>query len=112
MPGEDYDAEVSNRFEIEFEYDAAHRMTLASDDVGTVVTLTYDDAGNVIKRKDANNHEWLMDFDAAGRLVEFKDPIVETGTDNFAMFAYDAVGNVNKANKARNKAGQPRTPLS
>ncbi|MCG8408431.1 MAG: DUF6531 domain-containing protein [Phycisphaerales bacterium] len=75
-------------------YDDVDRLTSATDDLGLITSLTYDENGNVKSRSTAITNQTLQYiYDRANRLKEVRDPIVETPTDKVTTYGYDANGN-------------------
>lgn len=80
-------------------YDAAERLTKVEDDgLGSLKTLVQfgrDQNGNVTSRNTAvTNQTWTYEFNDFDEPWREYDPIVESGSDRYTEFAYDANGNL------------------
>ena len=75
-------------------YDALNRLETATDDLGLIAELTYDDNGNVLTRTTGvANQTWEYHYDEANRLDWIKDPVVEYPDDAYTQFGYDKNSN-------------------
>jgi RHS repeat-associated protein len=59
---------------IQFNYDAAHRITLAFDNLGRTVVYNYDAAGRLARVTDPNGGVTEYTYDAAHRMLTITDP--------------------------------------
>jgi RHS repeat-associated protein len=75
-------------FRTRYSYDAAGRLLTTTDPLGHVTANTYDQVGNLVSVRDANNHTTAYGYDAAARLLSVTAP--DGGSTNYT---YDDAGN-------------------
>ncbi|MFZ5636354.1 MAG: putative Ig domain-containing protein [Pseudomonadota bacterium] len=74
-------------------YDAAGRLQVKTDANNRTETFTYDGADRILTRKDRNDAVWTYQYDAAGRRTAEISPQV-------AVTSVDGSGNVSTVNRA------------
>ena len=82
-----------------YRYDAANRQisqTFDPDGLALTETLTYDKAGNVVRKTDARNNATTSTYDLNGQLLSATDAL-----GNTTSFTYDRVGNQTSLTDAR-----------
>lgn len=87
VPGDDHTATMVTRSD----YDDGEDSVTVTDPDGAVTKAWFDAQGNVVKRRDARNHDWLMEYDPAGNLIRETDPL---GQDT--EYQYDRDGYLRK----------------